>query len=256
MKIDVLGAHNFESRDTRLVSLLVDESLVLDAGALTSSLSFVAQRKLRAVLLTHQHYDHIRDVLTLAMNYYVSGDTVNIYTTLPVCDTLTSHMINGRIYPDFLERPPEKPTVKFTVIEPYQTIQIDGYSIMAVPVAHSVPTVGYQITSPDGKVLFYTGDTGPGLADCWEKISPELLIIELTATNWYEEFGRMSGHLTPGLLKQELGNFKKLKGYLPMVVTVHMSPELENDIAAEIEAVANDLDIPIILGYEGMQLYL
>ena len=35
-----------------------------------------------------------------------------------------------------------------------------------------------------------------------------------------------------------------------------MSPELENDIAAEIEAVADDLDIPIVMGYEGMQLYL
>ena len=32
MRIQVLGAHNCESRETRLVSLLIDELLALDAG--------------------------------------------------------------------------------------------------------------------------------------------------------------------------------------------------------------------------------
>ncbi|MFC2011421.1 lactamase, partial [Chloroflexota bacterium] len=114
----------------------------------------------------------------------------------------------------------------------------------------------YQITSPDGKVVSYTGDTGPSLGDCWQQTSPHLLIIEVTASNRFEEFGRESGHLTPGLLKQELGYFQKLKGYLPRVVTVHMNPELEMEIKAEIATVANDLNASITMGYEGMGLSL
>ena len=256
MNIKLLGAHNCESRDTKFVSLLVDDSLVLDAGGLTSGLSLSAQQRIKAILLTHQHYDHIRDVPAVAMNFYLSGATVNIYSTLPVYQALTVHLLDGKLYPNFMERPQGNPTIKFTVLEPHKTEQIEGYSVLAVPVSHSVPTVGYQITSPDGKVVFYTGDTGPGLADCWQQVSPQLLIIEVTVPSSYEEFGRESGHLTPSLLKEELVFFRELKGYLPQVVVVHMNPDLETEIKTEIAAVAEDLNCPVTLGYEGMELSL
>ncbi len=256
MKIQILGAHNCEAQNSKLISLLIDDILAIDAGALTSSLSFPAQQKLKAILLTHQHYDHIRDIPTIAMNRFLQGAGINIYAILPVCDAVATHLLDGKLYPNFLEQPQEKPTIKFTIIEPYQTEQIEGYRIFAVPVNHSVPTVGYQITSPDGKVVFYTGDTGPGLASCWEKVSPQLLITEVTAPDRYEEFGRESGHLTPTLLKQELTVFRELKSYLPRVVVVHMNPYLEKEIAAEIAVVAEDLNSPITLAYEGMRLCL
>jgi phosphoribosyl 1,2-cyclic phosphodiesterase len=94
------------------------------------------------------------------------------------------------------------------------------------------------------------------LASCWQRISPQLLLAELTAPNTYEEFARQSGHLTPSLLAQELVSFRELKGYLPQVVLVHINPELEKEIASEIAAVAKDLEHPITLGYEGMRLHL
>jgi len=256
MNIQILGAHNRESQDTKYVSLLVDDILAVDAGGLTSSLSFPAQQKLKAILLTHQHYDHIRDVQAIAMNFYLSGTTINIYSILPVYEALTAPPLDFKIYPLFLERPEGNPTIKFTVVEPLKPEQIEGYSILAVPVNHDVPTVGYQITSPDGKVVFYSGDTGPGLADCWQQVSPQLLVIEATAPNRYEEFCREGGHLTPGLLKQELVIFRELKGYLPRVVIVHMNPALEEEIEIEIAAVAKELNNPITLGYEGMELHL
>ena len=256
MNIQVLGAHNCESQNSKFISLLIDDILVVDAGGLTSSLSFAAQQKLKAILLTHQHYDHIRDVPAIAMNFYLCGATINIYSTQPVYNALTTYLLDGKLYPKFLEQPQENPTIKFTLIEPYQAEQIEGYSVLAVRVNHAVPTVGYQITSPDGKVLFYTGDTGPGLAGCWENVSPQLLITEVTATNRYEEFAKESGHLTPSLLKQELTSFRGIKGYLPQVVVVHMNPELEREIETEIAAVAQALNNSITLAYEGMQLRL
>ena len=256
MNIQLLGVHNCESQNTKLTSLLIDDILVVDAGGLTSSLSFPAQQKLKAILLTHQHYDHIRDVPAIAMNFYLCGATINIYSTQPVYNALTTYLLDGKLYPKFLEQPQGNPTIKFTLIEPYQTAQIEGYSILAVRVNHAVPTVGYQITSPDGKIVFYTGDTGPGLADCWENVAPQLLITEVTATNKYEEFAKESGHLTPSLFKQELAIFRELKGYLPQVVVVHLNPGLEEETKAEIAAVADDLNHPISVGYEGMELHL
>ncbi len=256
MNIQVLGAHNCESQNTKLTSLLIDDILVVDAGGLTSSLSFEAQRKLKAILLTHQHYDHIKDVPAIVFNFAMWNAGIDVYSTLPVYEILTTHLLNGKVYPELLGWPRENPRIRFTVIEPYKTKQIEGYGILPVPVNHPVPTVGYQVTSPDGKIVFYTGDTGPGLAGCWENGSPQLLITEVSAPNRFEELYKSRGHLTPGLLRQELINFRELKGYLPQVVIVHLTPELEAETKTEIAAVANDLNHPISVGYEGMQLHL
>jgi len=256
MNIQVLGAHNCESQNSKFVCLLIDDSLAIDAGGLTSSLSFSAQQKLRAILLTHQHYDHIRDIPALAMSFFLHEATINIYSTLPVYDALTTHLLNGKLYPKFLEQPQKNPAIKFTIIEPGRTEQIEGYNIMAIPVNHTDPTVGYQVTAPDGKSIFYTGDTGPGLSECWQQVSPQLLIIEVTAPDRYQEFAVRVGHLTPSLLKQELINFQELKGYLPQVVVVHMNPVLEKEIEAEIEAIARVLNNPVTLASEGMRLRL
>ena len=256
MNIQLLGVHNCESQNTKLTCLLIDGILVVDAGGLTSSLPFQAQKNIKAILLTHQHYDHIRDVPAIVFNFAMHNKGVDVYSILPVYETLTTCLLNGTVYPKFLERPPENQRSKFTVIEPYETKQIEGYSVLPVSVNHSVPTVGYQITSPDGKVMFYTGDTGPDLADCWERISPQLLIIETSAPDRFTELYQRRRHLTPTLLKQELISFRELKGYLPQVVIVHINPGLEEEIKAEIAAVAEELSHPISMGYEGMQLSL
>jgi ribonuclease BN (tRNA processing enzyme) len=256
MKVQFLGTHNCESQETRLVSLLVDDVLALEASGLTSSLSFAAQLKLKGVLLTHHHYDHIKDIPMLGMNLSLSGASVDVYSITSVYDALTAHLLNDELYPNYFKRPRSNPVFKFITVEPLKTFQIENYSVLAVPVSHSVLSVGYQITTADGKTMFYTGDTGPGLSDCWKWISPQLIIIEVTASNKLDDLCRRSGHLTPNLLRHELVTFRELKGYLPQVVTVHMNPMLEEEIRPEIATLAKDLNCPITLGYEGMELRL
>ena len=140
----------------------------------------------------------------------MANAAIDIYSILPVYEILNTNLLNGKVYPKFLGWPQENPKINFTVVEPYQTEQIKNYSILPIPVNHSVPTVGYQITSPDGKVVFYTGDTGPDLAGCWGCIAPQLLIIETSAPDRFEAFYKKRGHLTPTLLKQELTSFREL----------------------------------------------
>ena len=256
MKIRFLGAHNCESQNSRCTSLLIDDVLALDAGGLTSSLSFTEQLKLRAILLTHRHYDHIRDIPAVAMNFFLREAVVHVYSTQPVRDALATNLLNGELYPKFLEYPGGNPAVKFTVVEPFQTVKIDSYKVMPMPVNHSDHAISYQVSSPDGKVVVFTGDTGPGLADCWKQVSPQLLVTEVTASNRFEEFARQSGHLTPGLLQQELASFRDINGYLPQVALVHMNPDLEEEIAEEIATVAVNLGSPIVLAYAGMEIVL
>ncbi|MBA7637411.1 hypothetical protein ES703_45055 [subsurface metagenome] len=70
----------------------------------------------------------------------------------------------------------------------------------------------------------------------------------------FESFAQDSGHLTPRLLKQELLDFKRVRGYLPPIVTVHMSPHIEGEIKDEVAQVAEELAATITLGYEGMKI--
>ncbi len=256
MKIRFLGAHNCETKDTRMVSLLVDEVLAVDVGGLSSSLSFEEQQKIKAVLLTHQHYDHVRDIPTLSMNLFLGGAHTTIYSIPSVFEVLENNLMNEVIYPDFRQKPLDKPSIKFSVIEPNKAQKILGYDVLPVPVKHGVPTVGYQLTSADDKTFFYTGDTGPGLAESWENVSPQLLIIEVTGSSKFTEWAARGGHLTPALLQRELEGFRELKGYLPRVIIVHMSPNLEKDIAVEVAAVAKALDASITLAHEGMEINL
>jgi len=254
MNVKLLGAHNTETTSTRLSGILIDGVLALDAGSITSSLSLEEQKKIKAVFLTHQHYDHIRDLPALAINMFEAGTTIDFYAALPVFEIITSHLFDDIIYPDYLKRPLENPTVKLNILESFKQVVVEGYSILPVPVSHSVPGTGYQVTSSDGKAIFYTGDTGPGLGDCWRQVNPRLLIIEVTASNRFEHYNRENKHLTPELLRQELITFRELKGYLPQIISVHMSPEFEEEIRTELAVVAGELNTLIETGYEGMEI--
>jgi hypothetical protein len=143
--------------------------------------------------------------------------------------------------------------VDFLPIEPYRAMQIDAYQVLAVPVNHCEEAVGYQI-SVNGRTLFYTSDTGPGLSRCFEDISPHLLVVDVTMPDAHAEFARATDHLTPAFLQEELLRFREIKGYLPEVVAVHMNPWLEEDIARDAARVASALSASITLAREGMEL--
>lgn len=256
MNIRILGAHNCESRNTKCISILIDDRLVIDAGGLTSSLSIAEQQKLGAILLTHPHYDHIRDIPMIALNLYRQGSNIRVYATPDVRANIETNFLDGKLYPKFHEVPEGRPTVSFNPIVLYDSQRIEGYGILAVPVHHNGNTVGYQVSNAGGKAMFYTADTGPGLIDCWKYVSPQLLITEVTVSNNYKKFAANTGHLTPSLLNEELIKFRELKGYLPQIVAVHMDPVLERKIREELAVVAEALNVPIAVAYEGMQISL
>jgi len=258
VEVQILGAHLAEVKGARLTSILIDNSLVVDAGGLTSALSLPEQKKIETVLLTHHHFDHTRDLVTLAANngYYWRKQLV-VYAPRYTLDIVTEGLLSGKLYTNFLEYPSkEKPTVILEAIEPYSRKTIVGYEVLAVPVKHSTPTVGYQITSSDGKSLFYTGDTTVGVSECWQHISPELLITEVAGPDKYADWLNKAGHLCPKFLKEELIQFRRLNGYLPRVIIVHIGNPYEQEIKEEVAQVARELEADISLGYEDMKITL
>ena len=152
MIIRFLGAHNAESRDTKLVSFLIDNVLAVDAGSLASELTFSEQKKIKAILLSHGHYDHIRGIPAFAFNN--TENTTKVIATKHTLKILYSHLLDGVIYPKFTEKIPfflEKPSLELITIEPFNPMEIEGYKVLALPVNHTINSIGFEITSKDGK---------------------------------------------------------------------------------------------------------
>ncbi len=256
MKLRFLGTHNAESRDTRLMSFLIDDILAVDAGSLTSELTFPEQARIKVILLSHGHYDHIRAIPAFAYN---NPDRITrVVATPKALDVLLSHLVDGVIYPKFTSEYShrQQPVIQLVPVEFWERHNIEGYELMAVPVQHPLDAAGFEIAAGDGQRLFYTGDTGPGLSSVWEVVSPQLLIADVTWPNNLEDTAATAGHLCPALLERELIDFRRIKGYLPAVAAIHLSPLHQPEIEREIKEVAKKLDTAISVVGEGEELFL
>ncbi len=249
MIIRFLGTHNAESKDTRLVSFLIDDVLAVDAGSLVSELTFSEQSVIRVILLSHSHYDHIRDIPAFAFNN--SSCPAKVCGTKETLSVLTSHLIDGVIYPEFASSASylTKPAIEICALEPYQVKDIEGYRVLPIPVNHH-DAVGFEI-SRDGKSIFYTGDTGQGISAAWPHVSPQVLITDATFPNRLKQAAQDSGHLYPAMLQGELSEFKRLKGYLPAVKLIHLSPRYESEIMEDIGAFPEEMRSRITIASEG-----
>lgn len=247
MKLRILGVHNMESRTTRLAAHLVDDVIALDAGGLTRSLDFADQRGIRAIILTHRHFDHVRDLLPLGLAVRDTGITIDIFGIRDTLYYLKDKLLDGSLYLDFLSHPSvENPVFRLHEVTPYEEFRVLDYTVMAVPVPHAVPAAGYQIGG-DSTKLFYTGDTGKGISDQWRHVSPNVLLTEVTFGNDAEEKAIAAGHLTPDHLEQALSSFRDQHGYLPRVIVGHINPPWEEAVRQEVDAVADRLGIEILV---------
>lgn len=252
-----------ETASTRLTSILVDGKLAIDAGGLACALTLEEQQKLKVMLLTHQHLDHIRDVAIIAhlnSQLIISGLSNSpkvVYSTAQTREALLRHMFNKRVFPDFTRLPSrDHPAIVLKKIRPGKPEMIEGYEVRAVAMKHPVPCVGYQLTTKQGKSLFYSGDTGPGLAASLKLLSPSLLITEISGLREHTRKITKMGHLTSETLRVELIAFREQKGYLPPVLIIHLPPHLEDAIRREVAQVAAELKADITLGHEGMTFTL
>src|SRR3990170_8023408 len=104
MRIKVLGAHQIETATTRCYAILIDGILAIDAGSLASSLTLDEQTAVRCLLLTHRHFDHVKDIASVGFNT-AEMRTLDIHCASALRDTLLAHLLNGIVWPDLTKFP-------------------------------------------------------------------------------------------------------------------------------------------------------
>lgn len=254
MRVRFLGAHNLESADTGFVSLLVDDVLALDAGSLVRRLTIAEQFRLQALLLTHRHFDHIRDVAALGIALYPER-SVDLYAPEDVLELLEAHVLNNALYPNFFRRPSaEAPTLRPHVVRPGEPFIVAGYRVLPVAGVHGAPVVGYQVTDAQGASVFYSGDAGPGSAELWDPVEASVLCVDVTLPDRLAERARDAGHLTPSLLQAELARYAQGHSKMPRVYALHLYPLMEAEIRSELVGVAERTGLAVAVAQEGMEL--
>jgi len=253
MKFRVLGCHHTETKNTRLSTLLVNDHIALDAGAITTTLTTEEQANVTDVVITHHHYDHTRDLLTLALGGFESGHTVSVHSTQGILDYLHAHLLDGSVYPEFTKLP-SPPRLRLSPLELEQRQQIGAVGFTPFAVEHSVPALGYLISAEGSSNVFCTGDTGGGFAHLLKKTRPNLLITEVTFPNSQEEMARLSKHMTPLFLEQELTPLVGTSSAPASILAIHLNSAAEPAIREELKPVEEKLGIPITVAEEGMVL--
>jgi ribonuclease BN (tRNA processing enzyme) len=240
VQIRVLGAYGGSTPRHRQTSFLIDGTVALDAGALTASLELAEQARVRAILVTHSHMDHVGSLPFLVENVFGKVDgPIEVVAPEEVVCSLKTHLFNNDLWPDFTRIPNHLlPVVSFRAVKAGEPFKVNGLTAVAVPVSHVVPTFGYLISDGNATVLF-SGDTGPTEA-IWRAAAREprlaAIFVECSFPDAMWEVAEVSKHLTPSSLAREIEKFPK---DVPINI-YHMKPPSADAITRELTALKID----------------
>ena len=213
----------------------MNDAFCVDAGAVTDALTLEEQERVRAVLVTHSHMDHVASLPFLVENVFGRTGPLEVLAPEDVLDALRTHLFNDALWPDFSRIPGQDgPSVTFRTVPVGAPFSADGLTVTAVKVAHVVPTYGYVLADARCAVVF-SGDTGP-TEEIWSvaRRVPNLkaLFVECSFSNDLQRIADVSCHLTPATLRAEMVKFP---ADVPIYL-YHMKPPSLARLAAEIAA--------------------
>jgi ribonuclease BN (tRNA processing enzyme) len=219
-----------------LTSVLLNETVVLDAGSIGLYGTPQEQARVRHLLLSHTHIDHLATLPIFIENAYEGrGEGVAVYGSAAVLDCLRRDVFNNRVWPDFIALSQgERAFLKLVPFEPGETMELDGLRITAVALDHVVPTVGFLVSDGRATVAYVT-DTGP-TEEIWRRCNAaadlRAVFLETTFPNELAWLANVSKHLTPATFAAEVA---KLSRPVRVLVT-HVKARFHDQVAAELQA--------------------
>lgn len=217
----------------------MNDSVCVDAGSLTDALTLAEQARVRAVLVTHAHLDHVASLPFLAENVLGrKGSPLEIVAPEEVLAALKAHLFNDALWPDFSRLPSDAvPALAFRPIPIGTSCEVADLVATAVPVSHVVPTCGY-ILEDAGSCIVFSGDTGPTEA-LWKaaraRSDVKGFFVECSFPNSLQHLADVSKHLTPATLLLEM---EKIPPGAPIYL-YHMKPPTLGSLRAEVAALGN-----------------
>ncbi len=241
MELRVIGCHGGETPKHRTSAFLLDDRIALDAGSLTSGMDLPSQMALQAVLVSHAHLDHVRDLATIADNRIQNRvPPLVVAGTRQTIGILKKHFFNNLLWPDFSRIPSvRRPGIRYLELKPGTPATVAGYRVHAIPVSHTIACCGFTVRGKDGTIA-YSGDTGP-TDRLWEVLGEtedlRALLMEVSFPNSEARLARVSGHHTPATLALDVQKLARLRDgraakELP-VLLYHIKPTFQAVVERE-----------------------
>ena len=219
-----------------LPCFVVDDCAAIDAGSLAMAATDVHREKIRDVVLTHAHLDHIAGLPLFIDDLFGSlTEPVNIHAAPEVIKILERDIFNWDVYPSFSELKNENGRVlNYKPFEVGSSFSVKHLKFKSIKVNHKVPSVGFIVS--DGKSSFaITGDTAE-MDEFWTTVNGEMrldaILIECAFPNNLRELAKLSHHLTPETLSIELK--KRIRKNVPVFI-INLKPMYRDEIVEEIE---------------------
>jgi ribonuclease BN (tRNA processing enzyme) len=250
MQIKILGWAGGIGANLRTTSFLIDEDLLIDAGTGLGDLPLNQMSGIRHIFLTHSHMDHVVGLPLLADSMFgVHDEPVIVYAQEKTIEALKAHIFNWIIWPDFSELPSrEDPSIRFEIMNPGDKVNIRSREIEMIQVNHTVPGVGYCLSTQRANVAFSgdttTNDTFWNGLNGYENI--DLLFVEAAFSNNDLEISKISKHYCPQLLGEDILKMK----HRPDVWLTHFKPGDEALIYQECVDAMPDFKIHQLKGGE------
>lgn len=244
-RVKVLGCSGSIAAGCRTTAFLLDEHTLIDAGTGVGDLSLEAMTQIDDIVLSHSHLDHVLAIPLLAdsvMRARFADDTrgpIRVHALPATLAALRQHMFNDQLWPDFTRIPSaERPILSLHPFEVGEVLTLGPPGrqrrLEVLPARHTVPAVGFGLDTPSGWWV-YSGDTGPN-PELWSALRGRRiahLVIETAFGDDERWLAQISGHMSPGVLAQELA---QLPRDVPVHIT-HPKPGEAQAVIAQIRAV-------------------
>jgi ribonuclease BN (tRNA processing enzyme) len=226
-------------RGQLLTSYIINESVAIDAGSLAIGLTHEEQLRIRSIIITHAHLDHIISLPLLVTDLFDElREPIHLYATPSDFDAVKEHLLTQRVWITLeIMKNSHTELLAFHPMKSGESFMTEGLKITPVPVTHTILTHGL-IVEDDQTALLFTADTG-ATERIWQVAQEcrnlRAVFIDLSFPNKLTELARVSCHHSPETLLQEL---PKIKSDVP-VFAVHVKAAYYEQVAAEIAALGN-----------------
>jgi cAMP phosphodiesterase len=230
-------AQGVATLDQRLTCFLIDDCVAVDAGSIAIALTDQQRSKVKDIIITHPHMDHIASLPIFVDDLYPTlKEPLRIYATEEVIALLERDVFNWNVYPRFSDLKNEYgPVMEYVPIPIGSPFMVAHLKVVAVPVNHIVPTIGLVVSDGKSSVAF-SSDTAE-TEEFWKIVNQmkglDALLIETSFPDRMAKLAEVSRHFTPASLVQEL---KKLNHNGMDIMAVHLKATYRNEIIRELDA--------------------